>query len=106
MLIILDFDNDVLQQLLQALVAEKFDPYLTSVGGSGLGILSPYPQHRNKRRESFSADREMPGQVTPPETPAHKVDLSHDAPLRPAFEMKSTQKLSSWADNLGRWLYV
>ena len=45
----LDFKAEALKALLAELSANDFDPYMTSVGGSGLGILSPYQEHRNKQ---------------------------------------------------------
>lgn len=93
----LDFQDSVLQQLLKDLIEEKFDPYLTSVGGSGLGILSPYPQHRHSSTK-ISGGAEVPGQVTPPETPLADVlvELGEATePLRPAFEVKPVLELSA-----------
>lgn len=87
--------------LLAELSANNFDPYLTSVGGSGLGILSPYPEHRNP-----SANVPQ-GQVTPPETPdeaANGPQLGNS--LRTSFEVNSLSELSGWAHDLGKWLYV
>ncbi|KAJ7593439.1 Cys/Met metabolism PLP-dependent enzyme-domain-containing protein [Mycena floridula] len=93
-----DFQETVLKDLVKDLAVEKFETYLTSVGGSGLGILSPYPQHRN----------DGPGQVTPPETPDVEAESlpSASQTLRPAFEKKTVENLAEWADGLGRWLYV
>ncbi|KAG5645542.1 putative secondary metabolism biosynthetic enzyme [Asterophora parasitica] len=114
-----DFKAQELQNLIDQLIREGFDPYLTSVGGSGLGILSPYGYHRN--RGSATAPRraaQVPGQMTPPETPnlndyaaaplyAGQGDEAEDLePLRPSFEMNSISELPSWAESLGRWLYV
>jgi hypothetical protein len=74
-----------------ALSTDRFVPYLTSVGGSGLGILSPYNQPQPL--------------VTPPESPregeAGAVELLSDT-----FAGKATADLSAWADSLGRWLFV
>lgn len=104
-----DFQDSVLQQLLKDLIEENFDPYLTSVGGSGLGILSPYPQHRHGSTK-VSGGAVVPGQVTPPETPLAKdlpLELGGASePLRPAFEVQSVLELSAWAEGLGKWLYV
>lgn len=82
--------------------ADGFDSYLTSVGGSGLGVLSPYG----------NGDGLAP--ATPPDTPAEApADGAPDAqanntrqPLRATFENKAYMELSSWADAQGRWLYV
>jgi len=66
---------------------EKFVPYLTSVGGSGLGILSPYNEPQQL--------------ATPPEGTDGAVEL-----LRDTFASKATSELSGWVDSLGRWLFV
>ncbi|KAF9000617.1 cystathionine beta-lyase [Cyathus striatus] len=93
-----DFKEDTLKALINNLLEEGFQPYHTSVGGSGLGMLSPYAEHRSG------------GQVTPPETPAadsSQVIIKENLePLRPSFENKSVTELSEWAEGLGRWLYV
>ncbi|KAJ3779799.1 cystathionine beta-lyase [Lentinula aff. detonsa] len=52
----------LMKDLLSELVECDFDPYLTSVGGGGMGILSPYPEHSNTSSKVL-----LPGQVTPPE---------------------------------------
>ncbi|KAF9266510.1 cystathionine beta-l [Marasmius fiardii PR-910] len=96
-----DFKADMMQDLLAELSANNFDPYLTSVGGSGLGILSPYEKHRIKRTE-----RAAPGQVTPPKSPREKTPEVSDDTLRPLFETQTISELSEWAQGLGRWLYV
>jgi len=88
-----DLSEFSLRELMAALSRDSFVPYLTSVGGSGLGILSPYNQPQLL--------------ATPPETPregetgAGSVEL-----LRDTFAGKATADLSAWADSLGRWLFV
>ncbi|KAJ3738496.1 pyridoxal phosphate-dependent transferase [Lentinula detonsa] len=57
-----DFSEALMKDLLSELVECDFDPYLTSVGGGGMGILSPYPEHSNTSSKVL-----LPGQVTPPE---------------------------------------
>ncbi|GLB40506.1 putative GHMP kinases C terminal [Lyophyllum shimeji] len=110
-----DFKARDLQNLIDQLIRQGFQPYLTSVGGSGLGILSPYGPQRNQRSAPHRK-AQVPGQITPPETP-HPSDGSqthsgegNDAdklePLRSAFEMSSIADLPAWAEGLGRWLYV
>jgi hypothetical protein len=82
-----------------ALVSDDFDPYLTSVGGSGLGILSPYGQ-----RPLSASDP-----VTPPDGSVKVIDAASGAPpepLRASFEKKTVDELADWADVLGRWLFV
>jgi hypothetical protein len=88
-----DLSESSLRELMAALSTDSFVPYLTSVGGSGLGILSPYNQPQPL--------------ATPPESPregeagAGAVEL-----LRDTFAGKATADLSAWADSLGRWLFV
>ncbi|THV02878.1 cystathionine beta-l [Dendrothele bispora CBS 962.96] len=94
-----DFKDELMSDLLTELRGNKFDPYLTSVGGSGLGILSPYEQHRNDRPGSW----QNLGHLTPPKTPADS--LTGEA-LRPHFEVKPVSELPDWANGLGKWLYV
>ncbi|KAJ7242803.1 cystathionine beta-lyase [Mycena haematopus] len=96
-----EFPAETLDKLIAELVHEKFVPYVTSVGGSGLGILSPYtpPDLAHSRAVVRS------GQVTPPETPGLGPQTDTDC-LRLAFEQQTSSDLSQWADSLGRWLYV
>ncbi|KAG6861995.1 hypothetical protein C0995_008182 [Termitomyces sp. Mi166 len=111
-----DFEAQYLQNLIDELVREGFQPYLTSVGGSGLGILSPYDYHSNRRTVAARHGAQVPGQITPPETPnpgdesSSRLNVDSAAgvlePLRPSFEMSSISELPSWAESLGRWLYV
>lgn len=110
---LLDFKAQDLDDLISELIREDFQPYLTSVGGSGLGILSPYGHHRSRRSATRPSGQAL-GQVTPPETPIpsdgpsteiRDEDSSLEA-LRPSFETGSILDLPTWADSLGRWLYV
>ncbi|KAF9077457.1 hypothetical protein BDP27DRAFT_1356931, partial [Rhodocollybia butyracea] len=96
-----NFSEASMKNLLVELSQCRFDPYLTSVGGSGLGVLSPYAEHR-----SLGAGVSR-GQVTPPETPdeAEDVPPNYDS-IRASFETKSTSELPGWAHDLGKWLYV
>ncbi|KAJ7352433.1 Cys/Met metabolism PLP-dependent enzyme-domain-containing protein [Mycena albidolilacea] len=96
-----DFAVEVLDKLIAELVHENFVPYLTSVGGSGLGILSPYTP---PNLAQLSHTVVPSGQVTPPETPGFAG--AGDPLLRLAFEKQTTPDLVQWADGLGRWLYV
>jgi hypothetical protein len=96
-----EFQETSLEALRDALTKAGFEPYVTSVGGSGLGVLSPY-----------SYDKSAP-LVTPPETPTPdgSSDGLDDAgeflqPLRGVFEGKSREELASWAEQRGKWLYV
>ena len=98
------FSDEKLKQLMGELRLDGFEPYLTSVGGSGVGILSPHavpdgPQH-------FAA-YSVP--VTPPETPGSAAVESEEIPpssLRVGFENTATIDFTKWADQRGRWLYV
>ena len=114
-----DFEDERLQDLISVLIRESFHPYLTSVGGSGLGILSPYAEHRNRGSQVHRppGEREF-GQVTPPDTPIPReppqpeiVDgytkgASDLDPLRASFVSSTVAELPGWASGLGRWLYV
>jgi len=107
-----DFKAQDLQDLISELIREGFEPYLTSVGGSGLGILPPYRHNRNRRS---SAPRPVQD-LTSPETPIpgedlHPVsritkDTSAFEPLRTSFETSSRSQLTAWVEGLGHWLYV
>jgi hypothetical protein len=91
-----DFQEVTLRELIENLLRDGFQPYTTSVGGSGLGVLSPYHQRRQ-------------GPATPPDSPPHQADGQsgpRDNLLRGAFETKNLAELSAWADGCGRWLYV
>ncbi|KAG6909949.1 hypothetical protein DXG01_014218 [Tephrocybe rancida] len=109
-----DFKAQDLQNLINQLIREGFQPYLTSVGGSGLGILSPYDYHSNRKSVALPRAGQAPGQMTPPETPnlsdesRSDVNKAAESPegLRPSFEMNSISELPTWAESLGRWLYV
>lgn len=86
-----------MQELKSALANDGFDTYLTSVGGSGLGILSPYGQ------------RPLDAPPTPPADESSTVDQADGAapePLRASLDGKAIVELSGWADSLGRWLFV
>ncbi|TFK49910.1 cystathionine beta-lyase [Heliocybe sulcata] len=86
-----DIREELLQQLIAELLADNFQPYLTSVGGSGLGVLSPYGQDE-------------------PSTPPAEADEGDSymtrEPLRATFQEKAVRELSEWAESRGRWLYV
>jgi hypothetical protein len=105
-----DFKDGDLQTLIDGLIRQGFQPYLTSVGGSGLGILSPFPEHRTQGSDPHRSRQEA-GQVTPPETPNPEIAEGYEKqsefnPLRPSFEASVTTDLPQWAASLGRWLYV
>ncbi|KAG8904660.1 cystathionine beta-lyase [Tulasnella sp. 403] len=72
-----ELDDQALTDLVQALEEEGFAAYLTSVGGSGMGILSPYLDRTGGGKDVVSTD----------------------------LETKPAAELGKWADELGRWLY-
>ncbi|KAI0261486.1 cystathionine beta-lyase [Gloeopeniophorella convolvens] len=86
-----DVKDNVLDTLKAALTDSGYRPYLTSVGGSGLGILSPY--------DPANYAPEAP--LTPPENSPDELPS-----LRGAFQVQGTEELSAWAEQRGRWLYV
>ncbi|KAI0279267.1 Cys/Met metabolism PLP-dependent enzyme-domain-containing protein [Russula aff. rugulosa BPL654] len=83
-----DMKESILRALIEALTSSGFRPYLTSVGGSGLGVLSPYDPANYAVASSN------------PENPDHPPSL------RDAFEGKRIEELAEWAEVRGRWLYV
>jgi len=94
--------------MMEELIRQGFEAYLTSVGGSGLGILSPYAEHREPHMVSI---REEPGQLTPPGTPGPRniskgSTPSHFESLRQPFLSTNLTGMPKWADKLGRWSYV
>jgi hypothetical protein len=95
-----DFEETVLQDLITALSNDGFDAYITSVGGNGLGILSPYRQQLHPES----------GPETPPETPNGSNHIngndSPPEPLQPHFETTAGGDLADWAGGLGRWMHV
>lgn len=80
--------ESVLRALVDALTSSGFTPYLTSVGGSGLGVLSPYDPANYAVTSSNPENSDQP------------------ASLREAFEGKKIEELAGWAEQRGRWLYV
>ncbi|THH18123.1 hypothetical protein EW146_g2813 [Bondarzewia mesenterica] len=91
-----DVDEAILHELMALLANDGFETYLTSVGGSGLGILSSYNDTYN-------------GPVTPPESRdevANGALMEHQESLLAAFGEKSAEQLSDWAEARGKWLYV
>ena len=95
------YSEERLKQLMTELRADGFEPYLTSVGGSGVGVLSPY--------SSSDGPSAYDGLATPPETPDasdESVQGLASAPLRAAFENTTSVDFGKWAEGRGRWLYV
>ncbi|TCD63579.1 cystathionine beta-lyase [Steccherinum ochraceum] len=100
-----DFRPEHLQELIAALIADDFQPYVTAVGGSGAGILSPYKVHRNVVHK-----KEDP--ITPPETPTpedsaeHLAFIGSDSQLTSEFSSTPHEDFAHWAESQGRWMYV
>ena len=94
------FKDSELSEVMAELRSDGFEPYLTSVGGSGLGVLSPY--HPINISTTASLD--------PSDTPADSngdLVANHDMDLlRAAFESKGVLELGGWSENVGRWLFV
>ena len=84
-----DVEDSVLGALAKELISSGFRPYLTSVGGSGMGILSPYDP------ANLGLDS--------PSTPGSQVQRPS---LREALEAQGVEELTEWAEQRGRWLYV
>nr|AUN37954.1 cystathionine gamma-lyase 2 [Ganoderma lucidum] len=98
-----DFHDEKLQGLISALLTDGFQPYVTAVGGSGLGILSPY--------DDIAADPDADSPpLSPPATPdPNREDGIDGAPqpsIRRGFETITTLELPEWALGRGKWLYV
>lgn len=81
-------NESVLHALTEGLTSSGFCPYLTSVGGSGLGILSPYD----------------PANYAVASPKGGKSD--YQPSLREAFDAQGIDELTAWAEQRGRWLYV
>ncbi|PIL35742.1 mevalonate kinase [Ganoderma sinense ZZ0214-1] len=98
-----DFQDEKLQALISALLTDGYQPYITAVGGSGLGILSPY--------DDIAADPNADSPpLSPPATPdPNREDGLDGAPqpsIRKGFETITTLQLPQWAADRGKWLYV
>lgn len=59
----IDMDESLLKDLMSRLSEDGFVPYLTSVGGSGLGILSPYDPKNYDDHPTFNGQAR---ELTPP----------------------------------------
>ncbi|KAJ9115449.1 hypothetical protein QFC22_005207 [Naganishia vaughanmartiniae] len=82
-----DFSTDRLDALLTELRETGFRPYLTSVGGSGLGILDA--------AGTAAVDLDAPG-----------AGGSSHIPLRKAFHEVTAEQLETWAEQTGDWLFI
>ena len=101
-----DFPEEKLQALIASLKAADFQPYVTAVGGSGLGILSPYDEIAIEETEDSPP-------LSPPATPDPGREdgqlgegMVPQPSIRTQFESVSTVELSRWASGRGKWLYV
>ncbi|OCB84761.1 cystathionine beta-lyase [Sanghuangporus baumii] len=92
------FSEDQLKQLINELRADGFEPYLTSVGGSGVGVLSPHAASDEPHVTAYA----LP--VTPPETPGVREDVAQASSLRSVFENAASNDFATWAEQRGRWL--
>ncbi|KAG6334057.1 hypothetical protein ID866_5031 [Astraeus odoratus] len=86
---------------LEALVAGLRDkgyvPYLTQVGGPGLGILAS---------RATSMLPITPPELSTPSAESHNTLDEDGNALVTVFTQKSKTELSSWIDNLGGWAYA
>ena len=102
MALLAEFSEEKLQALIKSLETAGFQPYVTSVGGSGLGILSPY--------DDIVVDEDGDtSPLSPPMTPDPNNEGAAAAlrrSMRRRFEAVSTTELSQWASSRGKWLYV
>lgn len=80
-----NFENSSLEKLKQDLVDAGFNPYITSVGGSGVGISSISSPTRP---------------LTPPETSPEEISLKQQ------FETIPQGELVKWTAGQGSWAYV
>jgi hypothetical protein len=93
---IIDFPTESLKALFTDLTNAGFTPYPTSVGGSGMGVLSPWNTPRPLATPPDSPRGDEP-------TPAWNSDAGS---LRAKFEGAAPEELAQWADERGRWLFV
>ncbi|KAH7884666.1 Cys/Met metabolism PLP-dependent enzyme-domain-containing protein [Phlebopus sp. FC_14] len=100
-----DFSSSLLASLVDSLKAQGFVPYLTEVGGPGLGILSIVSRPP-------VTDGLVTAPATPPETPhpasegTQLGDGTEGEVLEAIFSKKSKTELGPWVEGLGSWAYV
>ncbi|KAI6025599.1 Cys/Met metabolism PLP-dependent enzyme-domain-containing protein [Pisolithus orientalis] len=90
-----DFSESSLSSVITTLREKGYVPYLTQVGGPGLGVLVS--------QGSFA----LP--MTPPEPPACGIENSDglsEGALTGLFAQQSKPELGSWIDSLGNWAFV
>lgn len=74
---------------------------MTAVGGSGMGILSPYDPIMVDGEDDASPP------LSPPATPdPNGAGESQQPSIRRRFESVDVSELSQWASGRGKWLYV
>ena len=96
-----EFHDSSLKSLIAALEADGFQPYVTAVGGSGLGILSPYDDI------IVDDDGAEATPLSPPMTPdPYREGGALLRSIRARFESVDVEELSKWASGRGKWLYV
>lgn len=78
--------QSTLDDLIQSLRNDGFEPYLTSVGGSGLGIL---------QSKATAVDVKT----------SEAGEISH-IPLRKAFQEVDAPALELWAEKTGEWIFT
>lgn len=81
-----EFDDNKLADLVNDLQNDGFRPYLTSVGGSGLGIM-------HTKAEAVD------GQASESGEPVH-------VPLQKIFQDVDAEALEKWAEHTGEWLFT
>jgi hypothetical protein len=86
------------------LVRDNFEPYYTSVGGGGFGVLSPYCQHDPV--QTAIPDRESPLETPISGSSSRDPDVDASESLKSAFGGQGLKELATWAEAQGRWLYV
>jgi mevalonate kinase len=80
------FPESKLQDLIAELERNNFQPYLTTIGGSGVGVLWP------REGEAIPTASSAPDGTQPS--------------LRKMFEEVSKEQLAGWAASHGRWVFV
>lgn len=81
-----DMSEETLASLTQSLRDDGFEPYLTSVGGSGLGVLQ--------------------SRVTAVDVRSREDGETNHIPLRKAFQSIDATGLEAWAERTGEWIFT
>ena len=93
-----EFSDEKLQSLIKSLESAGYQVYVTSVGGSGLGILSPY--------DEIVVDEDDDSPPTTPDVNGEANGAALRRSIRRRFENVGTTELPKWASARGKWLYV